>query len=436
MAEVQLYKRGAGNNIIDGVDGTADSARFVSIGLGVAPAAQEGTILLADASGTSAYVQATDGASAPVSPAGQGRIRFNGGTNQWEASENGGAFTAFVTGAGALGGWTDDGAVVRLSTTGDTVAIGATTMSGSEKLRVVGALRVEGAFTQVGGAAQVTFGGNVDATNGLDVTTAALTAAAALTVSGGAFTFTGSNIDLDPTGTVALDMDASQTVTITLADNLASALRVQRSTNNYIDVTTTTGSPAITLGNTTTNPIVTVSSSGGLRLTSGGNNAFLSFAAGQSAAVSAASQGRLRYNATLQRFQTSVNAGAYTRIVPSSFAVTATANTTTTSATDLLVNAMTLTPAAGTYMVWFTGSVEHDTNNSFVFTSIYSGGVQVAASERQFERGGAQGDVGASFACVARVTVNGAQAITGQWRTDAATATMHERGLHLIEVLP
>jgi len=104
------------------------------------------------------------------------------------------------------------------------------------------------------GTGQVTFAGNVDATNGLDVTTAALTAAAGLTVSGDAITMTGSNIDLDPTGTFALDMDAAQTATITVADDLADAFLLQEGANAYIDVTTTTDSEAINLGNASTNP--------------------------------------------------------------------------------------------------------------------------------------------------------------------------------------
>jgi filamentous hemagglutinin len=109
------------------------------------------------------------------------------------------------------------------------------------------------AITQLG-TGQVSFAGNVDAANGLDVTTAALTAAAGLTVSGGAVSVTGSNIDLDPTGTFALDMDAAQTATVTLADNLASALLVKDGSVNYIDVDTATGAEKIDFGNATDNP--------------------------------------------------------------------------------------------------------------------------------------------------------------------------------------
>lgn len=41
-------------------------------------------------------------------------------------------------------GWTDDGGIVRLFTSSDTVAIGATTMSGTEKVRVVGNISADG----------------------------------------------------------------------------------------------------------------------------------------------------------------------------------------------------------------------------------------------------------------------------------------------------
>jgi hypothetical protein len=95
---------------------------------------------------------------------------------------------------------------------------------------------------------------------------------------------------------------------------------------------------------------------------------------------------------------------------------------------------MTATPAAGTYLVHFQGSVEHSSNSSTIWTSIYAGGTQVAASEREYRRGAAQGDVASSFACMAIVTVNGAQAIQGQWRTDTATATAHEHQLMYMRV--
>lgn len=107
---------------------------------------------------------------------------------------------------------------------------------------------------RVQGSGQATFVGNVDATSGLDVTGGLLTAATGITLSGGVFTMTGTNIDLDPTGTFALDMDASQTATITLADNLADALLIQVGSDAYLDITSTDSSEKMEFGNATTNP--------------------------------------------------------------------------------------------------------------------------------------------------------------------------------------
>src|SRR5574341_1121397 len=58
------------------------------------------------------------------------------------------AVTVTIPGAADVTGWTDDGAVVRLTTVGDAVAIGAAVQVGTEKVRVVNAagvaIRVEG----------------------------------------------------------------------------------------------------------------------------------------------------------------------------------------------------------------------------------------------------------------------------------------------------
>lgn len=119
---------------------------------------------------------------------------------------------------------------------------------------------------------------------------------------------------------------------------------------------------------------------------------------------------------------------------PTSDIAEATGDTTTVSTTDVLVSGMTITPASGTYLVRFTGSVDHSANNATADMSIYAGGVQTAASERRFMRGAGQGDVSIPFCCEAKVTVNGSQAIEGRWRTSGATATMHERTLTILKV--
>lgn len=75
-------------------------------------------------------------------------------------------------------------------------------------------------------------------------TNATITNPLALWVQSGTTRLTGSlivnsgSIDLDPTGTFALDMDAGQTATVTISDNLSAAFVVQEGANRYIEVTT------------------------------------------------------------------------------------------------------------------------------------------------------------------------------------------------------
>jgi len=117
---------------------------------------------------------------------------------------------------------------------------------------------------------------------------------------------------------------------------------------------------------------------------------------------------------------------------PSSEIVEATGTITTTSTSDVLATSMTITPAAGTYLAWFSGSVWNGTSAQSVLASIYKNTTQEAASEREFatyrndERGG--------FSCMARITVNGTDSISGRWRTSGGTASMAERTLMLLKV--
>ncbi len=71
-----------------------------------------------------------------LSVAGEGRIYFDG--TQFQASQNGAAYTPVVGGGGGGGGWTDDGTVVRLTTVTDGVGIGTATPAASSKLEVLG----------------------------------------------------------------------------------------------------------------------------------------------------------------------------------------------------------------------------------------------------------------------------------------------------------
>jgi hypothetical protein len=105
---------------------------------------------------------------------------------------------------------------------------------------------------------------------------------------------------------------------------------------------------------------------------------------------------------------------------------------TTTSTTDTLVTGMTLTPGAGTYLVFFSSDWQNGTNNASNFATIYAGGTAVANSARQYTRPNALIRVGVMVSGVA--TVTDGQSIEIRWRVSAGTGTMGNRSLMLIQV--
>jgi hypothetical protein len=152
---------------------------------------------------------------------------------------------------------------------------------------------------------------------------------------------------------------------------------------------------------------------------------------GRSVAATAPTDGQvLTWNNTGTQWEPQGAPGPYSNVAE------ANGDITTTSTTYVLATGMTITPPAGTYMVWFSSSLGSDTNNAQMWASIYSGGTQVSGSERELMRGAAQGNVSIGFCCVARVTVNGSQAIEGRWRvTASSTGTMENgRTLAIIKV--
>lgn len=118
--------------------------------------------------------------------------------------------------------------------------------------------------------------------------------------------------------------------------------------------------------------------------------------------------------------------------LPAATKVGSSVNTTTTSIVDALVDSMTITPAAGTYLVWFAGSTENDSYPRDNYMSIYSGGVQAADSE--VHASWYRANIPSPFCCIAKVTVNGAEAIEGRWRVSDDEATMYHRTLIILEV--
>ena len=117
----------------------------------------------------------------------------------------------------------------------------------------------------------------------------------------------------------------------------------------------------------------------------------------------------------------------------------ATNNITTTSGTYVLMTGMTLTPAAGKYLVLFSASVFDGSDDSTITTSIYAGGTLQTGSETQTEpnvSGGISNPNSTTMSATtfSIVTVNGSQAIEGRWRRSAGTAGASYRHLKAIRI--
>ncbi|MBK8244918.1 MAG: hypothetical protein IPK88_15945 [Saprospiraceae bacterium] len=99
----------------------------------------------------------------------------------------------------------------------------------------------------------------------------------------------------------------------------------------------------------------------------------------------------------------------------------------TTSATEVLIPGMTITPGAGDYLIFFTGAVENTGFGDPVTISIYSNGSQIAASVIKCESfGGMSNPIGSN----AYLTNLGAgQAIEVKWKVSGGTGTCHQRTL-------
>jgi len=100
---------------------------------------------------------------------------------------------------------------------------------------------------------------------------------------------------------------------------------------------------------------------------------------------------------------------------------------------------MTLTPQAGVYMVWFSSSFINNSNGEDVFYSIYSGGVQVAPTERRarsFINGVVIGNQpnGTTMCTQGLVSVDGTQPIEVRARRTGGTATIYQRTLTILKV--
>ena len=129
---------------------------------------------------------------------------------------------------------------------------------------------------------------------------------------------------------------------------------------------------------------------------------------------------------------TSNGTWAAARAVLTSFSqdANATANTTTTSVTDVLVDSMSVTPVRGIFRASFSSSVVNSNNGAQrTFVSLYVGGVQLAYTEIPIGTGGGAYQ---AVSITAQCTVDGTQAIEARWRVAGGTSTMTQRVLSVV----
>ncbi len=209
-----------------------------------------------------------------LSVAGEGRIYFDG--TQFQASQNGAAYTPVVGGGGGGGGWTDDGTVVRLTTVGDGVGIGITSIAVGSKLEVLGDATRKN-VSVLGGPALV--GGDVTVLTGLGVgdgsTSGAVVlgsgtadfgtttpgATGAVTIRSGAFTGT-TNDQGDSTGSINILVGNG----VSLTGQNASGGSVTISAGSTQDDNASSGSMSISAGSAAG----TNSSGGSVSISAGG----------------------------------------------------------------------------------------------------------------------------------------------------------------------
>jgi len=119
----------------------------------------------------------------------------------------------------------------------------------------------------------------------------------------------------------------------------------------------------------------------------------------------------------------------------SSQTATANADTSTTSTTYTVIDSMTITPGAGTYLVMFSSSANIATANATANYAIFNNGTVVQNTERSLSTGGGQ-TTGLHEALHSQSveTVTAGQAIDVRYLTDTGTFTVHERSLILIQL--
>jgi hypothetical protein len=109
-----------------------------------------------------------------------------------------------------------------------------------------------------------------------------------------------------------------------------------------------------------------------------------------------------------------------------------TTTTQTNSGTPIAMNTMSVTPAAGTYLVTAKVNATHGSSNGSITFGLYLGGSLVASTQSSVKRGGTQGNVSMFWGADSEIVTNGSQTVEIRWSTPSGTASATGRYLTLI----
>jgi len=107
---------------------------------------------------------------------------------------------------------------------------------------------------------------------------------------------------------------------------------------------------------------------------------------------------------------------------------------TRSSALLALMTGMTITPASGNYLVMANGIVQNDDNSGISYFQIFAGGVAITNSLRKIEVNTQTKNIYSSWSTMAKVTVNGSEAIEIRWTGQPGTSTAKERTMEIIKI--
>lgn len=118
--------------------------------------------------------------------------------------------------------------------------------------------------------------------------------------------------------------------------------------------------------------------------------------------------------------------------------VSDTANATTTSGTDALLTTMTITPTAGTYLLFFCTTITSSAAGAAITVSVYNNGVQDPSTVMKispFDGGTLSATTARGSVAIQRTVTVTTGAVQIRWSTSGGTGTCGPRILSMLRIL-